>query len=156
MLIRPYSPADRVALLAAFAANTPTHFAPHEQAEFADYLDRFAATYLVLEDEAGAVCGGAGYVWVADGTEGQVTWIFLAPDRMGRGYGRALVRECLRRLREAPALRRLTVRTSQLAYTFFESFGYVLTRTVPDYWAPGLDLYEMARPADDAARAAEG
>ena len=33
--------------------------------------------------------------------------------------------------------------TSQVAYRFFEKFGFVLQHTEPKHWAPGLDLYFM-------------
>jgi ribosomal protein S18 acetylase RimI-like enzyme len=40
-------------------------------------------------------------------------------------------------------VKKLVVRTSQLAYKFFERLGYHLIRTEKDYWGKGLDLYLM-------------
>jgi len=42
-----------------------------------------------------------------------------------------------------PGVEKLVVTTSQLAYQFFEKFGYRFAQTEQDYWAPGLDLYRL-------------
>jgi len=41
------------------------------------------------------------------------------------------------------AVERVCVRTSQMAYQFYEKMGFRLERTERDYWAQGFDLYEM-------------
>ena len=48
-------------------------------------------------------------------------------------------------IRQLPLVRRIVCRTSQVAYRFFEKFGFQLQYTTPDFWAPGLDLYYMTR-----------
>ncbi|MER3443335.1 MAG: hypothetical protein C4342_00980 [Armatimonadota bacterium] len=46
---RPYQPHDREACLAVFRSNVPRFFAPHEEREFAGFLDELPCTYFVLE-----------------------------------------------------------------------------------------------------------
>ena len=40
-------------------------------------------------------------------------------------------------------IRRITVRTSQLAFGFYRKQGFVLKEVKKDYWAEGFDLYAM-------------
>ncbi|WP_293655861.1 hypothetical protein [uncultured Paenibacillus sp.] len=37
----------------------------------------------------------------------------------------------------------MTIETSQYSRAFFERFGFIAERVVPDGFAPGLDLVEM-------------
>ena len=41
------------------------------------------------------------------------------------------------------SVRRITVRTSQLAFGFYEKRGFELKGIEKDYWAEGFDLYRM-------------
>lgn len=49
MKIRPYIPEDKDKLLQIIRTNTPTYFAPEEEADFADYLERERKEYFVIE-----------------------------------------------------------------------------------------------------------
>ncbi len=40
-------------------------------------------------------------------------------------------------------VKKISVKTSQLAFGFFEKFGYRTIRVEQNYWGLGLDLYEM-------------
>jgi ribosomal protein S18 acetylase RimI-like enzyme len=37
----------------------------------------------------------------------------------------------------------IIVRTSQLAYKFYQKVGFELEKTEKDFWAKGFDLYQM-------------
>jgi len=98
--------------------------------------------YIVIEKE-GELLGGTGYQMSPVGAEAQISWIFVHPDYAGKGLGKKMVRHCLQLFRSQNRIRIVTVRTSQWAYKFFEKFGFVTIRKEHDYWAKGLDLYEM-------------
>jgi GNAT superfamily N-acetyltransferase len=73
----------------------------------------------VCEDETGL----AGfYGLAAEGTNGEVTHLFVAPDRMGRGVGRALWRDLVRVAR-ARGLSRIMIDSDPNAEGFYRAQG---------------------------------
>jgi N-acetylglutamate synthase-like GNAT family acetyltransferase len=141
-MIRPYKQADKETLVEIFKLNTPQYFDPKEINDFTEYLENYSDTYLTLEHE-GKIVGGAGYYVKEEDKSGRITWIFFHPDASGLGLGRQIVDHCLIMLKQEPEVEKFVVTTSQLAYKFFEKFGYKLTKIEKDYWGLGLDLYEM-------------
>lgn len=140
--IRDYHSHDRSALVALLARNTPRYFAPAEQADFEDYLDHKREHYYVVVAEEQIVgCGGINY-WEG-GAVARLSWDIIHPDYQGIGLGRALLLHRLATIRARPDVRAVVVRTTQLVYGFYEKMGFVLVKTQPDFWAPGLDLYQL-------------
>ncbi|NAA11186.1 GNAT family N-acetyltransferase, partial [Escherichia coli] len=41
------------------------------------------------------------------------------------------------------SIQKITVRTSQLAYKFYEKQGFTLKEIQRDYWAKDFDMYSM-------------
>lgn len=101
-------------------------------------------TYLVLADEAGAICGYGGLL--AAGSEGDIQTIALAPGVRGSGHGRLLLNALL----DAAAERRLgqvflEVRADNLpARRLYESVGFAEVGVRPRYYQPdGVDAVVM-------------
>ncbi len=140
--IRPYQPADTEPLLVVFRKNVPAAFGENEVADYVDFL-RVNPDPYSLADYNGQLVGACGCGVKQDGITGRIAWIFTDPDFAGLGVGRALMQHCLGQLRINPAVVLIECRTSQVAFQFFEKFGFVLQRTETDYWVPGLDLYYM-------------
>ncbi|AQG79685.1 GNAT family N-acetyltransferase [Spirosoma montaniterrae] len=145
MLIRPYEPTDTEALMGVFRKNVPHAFGEEETADYIQFLQDMPVSYVVAE-HAGQLVGACGYFIPNDGTPARLVWIFSDPNAKGLGTGSALVRYCLNAIRQQAPNRLIECRTSQVAYRFFERFGFVLHYTRPDYWVPGLDLYYMTLP----------
>ncbi|MEO6671053.1 MAG: GNAT family N-acetyltransferase [Ferruginibacter sp.] len=141
-MIRPFQTGDKPILIEIFKLNTPQFFDPKELADFDNYLDKYSKTYLTIEQND-KIVGGTGYQISNDNLTGSITWIFFHPDQAGQGLGKQAVEHCLTVLKANKNLETLAVRTSQLAFKFFEKFGFKLIRTKKDYWGHGLDLYEM-------------
>lgn len=141
--IRPYQNSDLEQVKAIFNLNVPAYFAPQEVEDLEKYLQqpRYAATFVLVELD-GQIVGAGGYN-VLDSNTGQLAWDFIHPDHQGKGVGRTLIQYCLDELLRQKSLQTIQVRTSQLAYPFYEKFGFKTKEIVPDYWAEGFDLYAM-------------
>ena len=147
-MIRPFKNTDRKKLLEIFKLNTPKYFNPNELNDFKEYLKGHSNTYLTIEHE-GKIVGGAGYRVEESDKSGRITWIFLHPGYSGLGLGTQAMAYCLTILKTQPKVEKLVVTTSQLAYKFFERFGYKLVKKEKDHWGPGLDLYVMEQMVNE-------
>ena len=97
--------------------NTPEYFAAEEEIDLSDYLDREIELYYVLVTNDRIVgCGGINFA--DDKTVGKISWD---------------------KLKSIDRVRKITVRTSQLVYKFYQKQGFVLKATHKDYWAKGID-----------------
>lgn len=141
-MIRPYQSSDRKTLLKIFGLNTPKYFDPKEANDFEEYLDENGKTYLTVEID-NEIIGGVGYQFTNNNSIGRITWIFFHPDKMRSGLGSEAVTHCLNLFRANPSVKKSIVTTSQLAYKFFEKFGYEVNYVEKNYWGEGLDLYKM-------------
>ncbi|UQD56855.1 GNAT family N-acetyltransferase [Flavobacterium sp. K5-23] len=149
-MIRSYNDSDKDTLIEIFNLNTPQYFDKKEVADFIEYLDNYSDTYLTIEHED-KIVGGTGYYVNYSDNSGRITWIFFHPNYSGFGLGKQAVEHCLTKLKNNPKVEKLVVTTSQLAYNFFEKFGYKLSKIEKDFWGLGLDLYEMEMPNDQLA-----
>jgi len=140
--LRPYIPADAEQLLSVFRKNVPVAFAETEVDEYAGFLPKNNDPYFVAECN-GQVVGACGYYLIQGGSVARICWILADPDGRGLGVGSALLRHVLDQILTHPDVVMIECQTSQVAYRFFEKFGFVLQYTEPDHWAPGLDLYFM-------------
>jgi ribosomal-protein-alanine N-acetyltransferase len=137
---RPYTPADREAVLQIFRPNTPEYFAPEEEADLIDYLRDESEHFFVFE-EKGRIIAAGGYNLI--GTQGRLSWYFTDPAHAGKGAASAIARHSLAELKVRPEITEIMVRTSQHAESFFARFGFQTQKTVADFWAKGIDLYQM-------------
>ncbi len=114
--------------------NTPRYFAPEEAADLDAYLERERELYYVLLHEERIVgCGGINF---ADGgTVGKISWDMVHPQYRGKSLGTRLLRHRIEKLEAMRSVRRITVRTSQLAFGFYEKRGFELKGIEKDYWA---------------------
>ncbi len=146
-LIRSYTPADETAVIALLRLNTPQYFAPEEEEDLRRYLREESEHYFVLE-YAGEIAGCGGFNLLKEERTGRISWDIFHPAYQGLGLGTALTRFRMDKLRGHPEAEHIVVRTSQLAFRFYEKQGFVLREKIQDFWAPGYDLYLMELPAE--------
>jgi len=146
-IIREYRASDKELVVALLRMNTPQYFSPEEENDFIDYLNNHREEYFVLEDNGQVVgCGGINYA--DDHTTGKISWDMFHPDQQGKGLGSRLTKFRTDRLKADASIRKIMVRTSQIAFRFYEKMGFELKETIADYWAPGFDLYRMEYPME--------
>jgi ribosomal-protein-alanine N-acetyltransferase len=140
--IRAYTNHDKESILNLFQLNTPEYFSPEEEKDLLNYLENEIDLYFVLEFDQ-KIVGSGGINFSEDETHAKISWDFLHPDFQRKSLGTKLLKHRLDALEKMDNVKRITVRTSQLAYPFYEKAGFKLKEVVKDYWAKGFDLYRM-------------
>lgn len=140
--IRAYQESDKHSVLNLLRLNTPAYFAHEEEKDLVYYLENELEYYFVLYNEGKLVgCGGINFS--GNPKIGKISWDIFHPDYQGKSLGSKLLQHRIKKLKEFPELETITVRTSQLAYKFYEKNGFELVEVSENYWAPGFDLYKM-------------
>ena len=147
MIIREYKTSDTDSLIELLRLNTPQYFSPNEEDDFLYYLNNEADNYYVLEIN-GTIMGCGGFNLTDDKATGKISWDIIHPDGQGKGYGTALTRFRIERMKEIDTIKTISVRTSQLVYPFYQKFGLELREVVKDYWDIGFDLYRLDNSVD--------
>jgi ribosomal protein S18 acetylase RimI-like enzyme len=144
VLTRLYEAADREACLGVFDSNVPKYFTKDERDQFATFLDELPGPYLVLTDSDGVVgCGG--YAVRADSGEADLCWGMVRRDAHGLGLGRLLTERRIDLAVGDPAVRAVTLNTSQHTRGFYEKLGFEVLSIQRDGYGPGLDRCDMRR-----------
>lgn len=140
--IREYDTPDKNEVIDLIKLNTPKYFACNEEEDLNKYLETERELYYVLlYDEKIVGCGGINF---ADNyTTGKISWDILHPDYQGKSLGTKLLKHRIDKLRSIENIQKITVRTSQVAYKFYEKQGFELLEIIKDYWADGYDMYKM-------------
>lgn len=142
-MIRKYKEKDKPDLIRLFMLNTPEFFATSEESDYAEYLNIHASNYFVVE-ESNKIIGAGGINFGFDnGKTARIAWDMVHPEKQGKGIGSKLTRFRIDEIKKNPDVKRIVVRTSQLAYKFYEKKGFKLKNIEKDFWARGFDLYEM-------------
>ena len=142
LIIREYNDNDREAVMHLFRLNTPGFFSPEEENDLLFYLENEIEYYFVVEVNK-QIVGSGGFNFSEDTSTARISWDIVHPGFQQKSLGRKLLDFRIRKLGEFEALQRITVRTSQHAYGFYEKQRFKLLLTEKDYWAKGFDLYVM-------------
>lgn len=138
--IRPYTPADKPALLNLFRLNTPRYFHESEVPLLANYLEEQVEDFFVVEGN-GIILGSGGVNY--EGEQGCLSWCIIHPEFHGKGIGRLLTEHRLKLLKSRPEIKRIIVRTSQHTYGFHLKMGFKIDYTKENFFGNGFDLYFM-------------
>jgi ribosomal protein S18 acetylase RimI-like enzyme len=120
-------------------ANTPKYFHPSEAEDFERYLNDEVEQYFVVI-HFGNVIGAGGINF--KGNKGYISWDLIHPEHQGKSVGTNLLNHRLTILKKM-SIKTVVVRTSQMAFGFYEKHGFQLVQSEKDYWSEGFDLYEM-------------
>ncbi|MFZ4658789.1 MAG: GNAT family N-acetyltransferase [Caldilineaceae bacterium] len=152
MKVRDYQTDDRESCLTLFDSNVPRFFAPHERAEFAEFLATSTDPYFVVLDDHGQIIGCGGYYLNRERATAGLTWGMVSNHLHRQGVGRLLLLDRLRRISQEPETTAVLINTSQHSYGFFAKIGFVVESIVENGFAPGLDEYKMSLPLSSETR----
>ena len=141
-MIRPYQPKDKPKLLQILKGNIPEYFDLSEIDDFVEYLEEHREDYFVTEKE-GQILGAGGINYFPKERNARISWDLIHPDAQGQGIGKELVEHRIKHIKQQNKFDAIVVRTSQLAFGFYEKCGFKLEQIEKDYWAKGYDLYLM-------------
>lgn len=140
--IREYEKKDKNEVVNLIRLNTPKYFAVDEEEDLTKYLDTEKELYYVLMyDQKIVGCGGINFA--NNNTIGKISWDIFHPDYQGKSLGTKLLKHRIAKLNSIDGIEKITVRTSQVAYQFYERQGFELLEITKDYWATGFDMYSM-------------
>ncbi len=151
-MIRPYKTEDKSTLVHILRLNTPEYFDPSEEKDFIEYLNNHLESYFIVEED-NSIVGSGGINYFPEEETARISWDIIHPDYQGKGIGKALTLYRIEEIKRQPNIKQIIVRTTQLVYKFYGKMGFELEKTEKDFWAPGLDLYQMRMPLYDSAAA---
>lgn len=140
--IRSYRADDKEAVLALLHMLVPTYFATEEIDDLSSYLDKEIELYFVMERE-GEIVAAAGINFEREKGVGKLSWDFVHPAEHGQGLGTTLLQHRINILKSMEEIQTISVRTSQLAFCFYEKNGFETVEIKKDFWAEGFDMYRM-------------
>ncbi len=153
MVFRPYTASDREACLAAFKSNMPKFFALSELPDFEKWLDEQESRMTTVQDHSREqyyvalqndhVVGCGGYFIEPDYSKAIMTWGLVHNALHKQGLGKELFLHRLAVIRSICPACTVTLDTSQHSYPFFQKLGFVVTKITPNFFAPGIDRYDM-------------
>ena len=143
LILRPYTEADRAAVLALFDANVPTFFGADERGWLEDSLDDLdGPAFLVTVDGSAAAFGGYEIWDYYD--KALLFWGMAHPSLHGRGLGRWLLAARLAMIaEETPSTRWVTVDTSPKVAPFFLSQGFETASVWPHGYRAGGEMHVL-------------
>ncbi|MNQ52439.1 N-acetylglutamate synthase [compost metagenome] len=140
--IREYEPIDKHDVINLLRLNTPEFFATEEEEDLIKYLETERELYYVVLSD-GKIVGCGGINFAEDKTTGKISWDIFHPDFQGKSMGTKLLNHRIHKLNSIDSIQKIIVRTSQVAYRFYEKQGFKLFEIKKDYWAEGFDMYTM-------------
>jgi ribosomal protein S18 acetylase RimI-like enzyme len=147
MTFRTYQAGDKERCLELFRSNVPKFFAPHEEAEFATFLDGHPESYFVLECEKILGCGGYGVA----GDTGFLAWGMVERSQHGAGLGKRLLLERLSLMTQHD-VKSILLDTSQHTFGFFEKLGFMTINITEHGYGENLHRYDMKLGLDKDSR----
>jgi ribosomal protein S18 acetylase RimI-like enzyme len=140
--IRPYEKSDKSDVINLFRLNTPNYFSTEEEVDLIYFLENEREQYYVVSIN-NEIVGCGGYNFSEDKSIGIICWDIIHPKFQGKSIGRSLLNYRITQIKNVKSIHKITVRTSQLVYRFYEKHGFVLLEIIHDYWSKGYHLYRM-------------
>jgi ribosomal-protein-alanine N-acetyltransferase len=156
-LIRPYERSDQDACLQCFQSNVPASFTQSEIEEYRCWLHELSKAdpdldpdttlryYVILSANQLVGCGG--FAVEEEKKKVVFAWGLVHRSYHKRGFGKALALYRLNEIESGYPAFDILLDTTQHTYGFFEKLGFRTELITPDFYAKGLDRYDMRRSA---------
>ncbi|MDQ1089798.1 ribosomal-protein-alanine N-acetyltransferase [Siphonobacter sp. SORGH_AS 1065] len=146
MVIRTYQSADYAGCMKAFESNCPAFFADHEKELFQHFLRELeisSMNYYVVEHENQIIACAGFYLPSEADKAAELVWGMVTRDFQREGVGKQLLVYRLRKIQEIRPGTSVLLDTTQLSFPFFEKAGFRTLKISPNFYALGLDRYDM-------------
>ena len=130
-----------------FKTNTPNFFEYSEQKLFENYLLKKSIKYYVAFNKDNRIVGSGGYAYNNKIKTVDLTWGMVDRNYHKNGFGRRLTEYRIRKITTKYPKSDILLNTSQYTFKFYEKFGFKITKITKDYYALGLDRYDMIKVA---------
>lgn len=140
--IRAFRNKDRNELLDILKLNVPSYFAEEEIDDYKNFLVESVQKYFIAEVDK-KIVGAGGINFQKENRMARISWDFVSPEYQNKGIGSKLLQHRLDLLDSMETIETIMVRTSQMAYKFYEKNGFILKEIHKDYWAEGYDMYKL-------------
>jgi [ribosomal protein S18]-alanine N-acetyltransferase len=153
IFIREYQPSDKESCLEIFNSNVPRFFASEELKDFEAWLHDQATInaasanprsdyYYVVEKEKRLIACGGFYMYPNE-FRAIMVWGMVESAFHKQGIGRQFLEYRMKQIRLLKPGAVIILDTTQHAYPFFEKLGFRVTQVTKDYYAQGMDRYDM-------------
>ena len=130
-----------------FKTNTPHFLDYSEQPLFENYLLKKNIQYYVLFNEDNRIVSSGGYGYNNKIKTVDLTWGMVDGNYHKNGFGRYLTEYRIRKITTEYPKSDVLLNTTQHTFRFYEKFGFKITKMTKDYYALGLDRYDMIKVA---------
>jgi ribosomal protein S18 acetylase RimI-like enzyme len=91
------------------------------------------------------IVGSGGINYFPAEKTARLSWDIIHPDYQNRGLGKMLTQHRVGEITQNPGIEKIRVPASQLAYQFYKKVGFKLNTVEKNFWAEGIDLYDMSK-----------
>jgi ribosomal protein S18 acetylase RimI-like enzyme len=144
MKIREYSKKDESACIEVFHSNCPKYFAPHELANFKNWLRHNATKHYYVIEENDKIIGCGGFEIKDKDTTVSLVWGMIHNKFHRLGFGKKSLEYRLQIIKSLKENATVILNTSQHTYKFYEKIGFKLDKIINDYYGEGLNRYDMS------------
>ena len=131
--------------ISLFKTNTPDFFDYSEQRLFENYLLKKDIQYYVLFNDDHRIVAAGGYGYNRQTKTVDLTWGMVDRNYHKNGFGRCLTNYRLQKITTEHPKSDVLLNTTQHTFMFYEKFGFKTTNITKDYYASGLNRYDMIK-----------
>lgn len=146
--IRPYKPEYKSECMAAFHSNVPTYFVQKEIDDFSKWLDAAEHEHYYVGDINGQIVACGGFHLDHKTNEARMTWGLVHRHYHRQGLGKQMILFRISTIKTLAPHMPIALDTTQHAAAFFEKMGFKTHKITKDFYAPGMDRYDMELESD--------